>query len=318
MRQLLRTIRHPLKAYKQYVAQEKKIVHNKGIEGDKTFYVIRCDLPECGLFAIFMYVLDHVAYAVDKGYVPVLDIEQYKCLYKEDIPVNGVSNPWNYYFKEIMPYDSNKLVKCKNVIYSAIKFPHYKAIYYYREKEKNVLPGKEQLQELKHLVDIYFPFTDDLNEKLKKDSMVLNRFDRLLGIHVRGTDMYTEGKQHPVPTGDTKDFSIIDSLLQKHNLDGIFLCTDTNSTVELFKEHYGDKVITTDAVRQIDDSKGGIHKDGSLGGGREFHKYQLGLEVITDMYLLSQCNVLLCGPSNVPFTALVYNGGAYDQVIYCA
>lgn len=317
MLQLLRMVRHPIRTYNQYIMKEKRVVRKNGTDGDKTYYVIRCNLPECGLFAIFMYVLDHVAFAVDNGYIPVLDIEQYECLYKEDQPVNGVRNPWNYYFKELMPFDSKIIAKCKNVIYSPIKFLHYKAIYYYREKERNVLPGKERLQELKCLVDTYFPFTEDLNGKLKKDSEVLNRFNRLLGIHVRGTDMYTEGKQHPIPTGDTKDFSIIDGLLQKHNLDGIFLCTDTNSTVELFKEHYGEKLITTAAVRQTDDSKGGIHKDGSLGGGREFHRYQLGLEVITDMYLLSQCNVLLCGPSNVPFTALIYNGGEYDEVIYC-
>lgn len=317
MRQLLRMFRHPIKSYKQYIAEEKKVIQKTGTDADKTFYVIRCDLPECGLFAIFMYVLDHVAYAVDKGYIPVLDIEQYECLYKEDKPVNGTCNPWNYYFKELMPYDRDKLSKCRNVIYSAIKYPHYKALYYYSEKEKNVLPDKEKLQELKKLVDKYFPFNENLSKKLQKDSKILKQYNRILGIHVRGTDMYTEGKQHPVPTGDTKDFSIIDGLLQKYNLDGIFLCTDTNSTVELFKEQYGEKVITTSAVRQIDDSKGGIHKDGTLGGGREFHKYQLGLEVITDMYLLSQCNVLLCGPSNVPFTALIYNAGRYDEVIYC-
>ena len=317
MHWLLRKIRHPYRSYKEYLAKEKKIIRKKGQYPDKTFYVIRCDLPECGLFAIYMYVLDHVAYAVDNGYIPVLDIEQYPCLYREDVPVNGTRNPWNYYFKELMPYNQEEIEKCKNVIYSAIKFPHYKALYYYREKEKNVLPSQEHLKELKSIADKYFPFNDDLKNKLENDSKILKQFKRLLGIHVRGTDMYTEGKQHPVPTGDTKDFRTIDNLLKEYNLDGIFLCTDTNSTVEIFKEYYGDRVITTSAVRQIDDSKKGIHKDSSLGMGRSLHKYHLGLEVITDMYLLSQCNVLLCGPSNVPFTALVYNAGQYDKVIYC-
>lgn len=317
MYQLLRIFRHPYKSYRAYVAKEKQIIHRKGLYPDKTFYVIRCDLPECGLFAIYMYVLDHVAYAIDKGYVPVLDIEQYSCLYKEDSLVNGTRNPWNYYFEERMPYNQEKIKKCKNVIYSAIKFPHYKAIYYYHDKEKNILPGKENLKELKRISDVYFPLNNTLKKELDKKSEVLRSFKRLLGIHVRGTDMYTEGKQHPVPTGGTKNFDMIDSLLVKYNLDGIFLCTDTNSTVELFKEYYGGKVITTTAVRQTDDSKGGIHKDSTLGGGRELHKYQLGVEVITDMYLLSQCNVLLCGPSNVAFAAMIYNSGEYDDIIYC-
>ncbi len=317
MIRLLRTIRHPYRTYKSYIAKEKRVIRRSGDCPNETFYVIRCNLPECGLFAIYTYVLDHVAYAVDNGYIPVLDIEQYPCLYKEDVPVNGTYNPWKYYFKDLLPYDKEKISRCKNVIYSAIKFPHYKALYYYREKEKNILPSMEQLVELKRYADTYFPINDSLQGKLDESSTMLQRFNRILGIHVRGTDMYTEGKQHPIPTGATKDFSVIDNILEEYQLDGIFLCTDTDSTVTLFKEHYGNRVITTEAVRQVDDSKGGIHKDTSLGNGRVFHRYQLGVEVITDMYLLTQCNVLLCGPSNVPFIALVHNAGNYDKVIYC-
>ena len=315
---LLHLLRHPRKAYKEYLAREKEIIRPRGIDKDKIYYVIRCNLPECGLFAIYTYILDHIAYAVDHGYIPVIDSEQYPCLYKENEPVHGVTDPWLYYFKPMQSRTLAELKRVCHVIYGRIYFPHYKAIYYYRKKKKNVLPDRAAVRELKEYVDRYMPLRDDLKEKLENKVACLKRFGKILGIHVRGTDMYTEGKQHPIPTGKTKDFSVIDEIIKKHGIDSIFLCTDTESTVALFKQKYGDRVITTTAVRQSDDSKGGIHKDATLGNGRKYHKYLLGEEVITDMYMLSKCDVLICGPSNVAFVAIVNNGGKYEHIYYYA
>ncbi len=140
---------------------------------------------------------------------------------------------------------------------------------------------------------------------------------QILGVHVRGTDMYRAGKQHPVPTGETKDFSKIDRIIEEYNIDKIFLCSDTESTVKLFRDYYGNRLVTTNSLRQIDDSGCGIHMDKTLGRNRQKHKYLLGEEVITDMYLLAHCNVLLCGASNVAFAALIYNHNLYKKVFYC-
>ncbi|MFR6471244.1 MAG: hypothetical protein ACLUPE_02900 [Turicibacter sanguinis] len=315
---ILHKLRHPLKSYQEYTFKEKRIYRKKGLHPNETYYVIRCNLPECGLFAIYMYILDHVAFAIDHGYIPVLDCEQYKCLYKENKPIKGVKDPWRYYFEKLSPVSLEDCKKFQNVIYGPIKFLHYKAIYYYSDQEKNILPEKRRIAELSTLVQSYMQFRPELKQELDEQAKKLNHFQRILGIHVRGTDMYTEGKQHPVPTGNTKDFSIIDKILEENQIDGIFLCTDTMSTVKLFKDYYGNRVITNEAVRQINDLGSGIHKDTSLGIHRNNHKYMLGIEVITDMYMLAQCDVLLCGPSNVAFVALIHNNNRYDKVYYYA
>lgn len=313
---LLHDICHPIKAYKNYLAQEKRITRPNGEDPETTYYVIRCNLPECGFFAIYMYILDHLAWAEDHGYVPVLDIERYDCLYKEKEPVNDTTNPWYYYFQPLSEVTLEDCKRKKNVIYGPIKYLHYKAIYYYRDKEKNVLPDSEQISELHKLAEKYMKLRPEIKELLDEQKKLISCYGRVLGIHVRGTDMYTEGKQHPIPTGKTKDFSLIDDIIKTHHIEGIFLCTDTESTVQLFREKYGDKVITTDAVRQVNDNGTGIHKDKALGDQRLHHKYLLGVEVLTDMYMLANCQVLLCGPSNVPFTALIYNDNEYEKVYY--
>lgn len=313
---LLYIIRHPFIVYEQHRVKEIKMQRKwRGKSPDKTYYVIRCDLPGCGLFAIFMYVLDHIAYAVDQGYEPILDSEKYECLYKEDKPVKGTKDPWKYYFEPISELKKSDMWKMKNVVYGRIRFPRYKGIYYYKEKERNILPTKERIEELYKLVEKYIRFCPELQRELDASVKELEN-KRLLGVHVRGTDMYTAGKQHPIPNGKTKDFSYIDEILQKYNLDGIFLCTDTENTVHLFREYYGEKLYVTDSIRQKDDTGTGIHKDTSLGKNRKNHKYLMGKEVIKDMYMLSKCNVLICGTSNVAYAAIIYNGNKYEKIYY--
>lgn len=315
LRRLLYIIRHPYKTCWDRWRDYNSIKNPFGKEPQNTYYVIRCNLPGCGLFAIFMYILDHLAYAEDHGYIPILDSKRYKCLYKEKKPVNGTKDFWKYYFQPISEIEVKDCWKYRNIILGRIRAPRYKGIYYYAEKEKNVLPSTEQIDELYNLVDKYIKFRPELQEDLNKQLKVLEG-KRVLGIHVRGTDMYTAGKQHPVPTGETKDFSIIDKILDEYKLDEIFLCTDTDSTVELFKEYYGEKVITTNALRQKDDSGCGVHTDMELGKNRENNRYMLGVEVITDMYLLAHCNVLMCGASKVAYAAMVYNHNCYDKIFY--
>lgn len=317
IKRVLRWIRYPRKAYVEHIEKEKVIFRKYGKEKEKTFYVIRLNLPEVGMLGLHKYVLDHVAYAVDHGYVPVLDSEKYPCLFKEDHEINGTQDPWRYYFEPISEYTVEDCRKYQNVILGRMRFPRYKAIYYYRDKEQNKLPEKAQIHELYEIVERYIRFRPELRMELEEKERHLLEQGRVLGIHVRGTDMYTQGKQHPVPTGETKDFSRIDDIMRQYQLDKILLCTDTESTVNLFRDHYGDKVISMDVVRQENDTKTGIHRDESLAKGRENHKYLLGKEVLIDMYLLSKCTVLLCGPSNVAFASIIYNDNAYEKIYYC-
>jgi len=312
---LLHIIRHPRRTCREHWEKEIRITNKWGKNPESEYYIIRCQLPGCGMFAIFMYVLDHLAYATDNGYIPVLDSERYKCLYKEKRPINGTKDPWRYYFEPISDIQVKDCLRYKNIILGRVRAPRYKGIYYYSDNEKNVLPSKEQIEELNGLVKRYIRFRPEfqreLDEKIKK---LMNK--RVLGVHVRGTDMYTAGMQHPIPTGETKDFSRLDSIIKEYNIEKVFLCTDTQSTIMLFQEHYGKKLITTDALRQKDDSGCGIHMDEKLGKNRLNNKYLIGKEIIIDMYMLAHCTVLVCGASKVAYAAMIFNHNKYEKIFY--
>ena len=311
-------LRHPREFLIKNIQKEFTVKNILGIGHKERYYVIRCNQPNCGMFAIFMYVLDHIAYAKDNGYIPVLEMEKYECLYKEKEKVNGTYDPWQYYFLPVTEVTWKQKWKAHSITYGKMGFLRYKGIYYFAQKWKNILPEKERIAELHNLVEQYIRFRPELQQELEsRYREITERYHRILGIHVRGTDMYVAGKQHNKPSSKLVDFSLVREIVEKNNIDGIFLCTDDKGVVAKFKKNFEDTVFVTDSIRQEDGKMEGVHFDQTLGKGRQLHKYLLGKEVITDMYILSKCNVLMCGPSNVAYAAIIYNNCSYEDVIFC-
>ena len=66
-----------------YVCNSRRIYSDAGevrksygqLHKDKTFYVIGVDEGWCGKFAIIVHQLTHIAYAVENGLLPVVDLK---------------------------------------------------------------------------------------------------------------------------------------------------------------------------------------------------------------------------------------------------
>ena len=303
---------HLLQCLREFKTKERRLSKKGKYNSDKTVYVIRCNIPECGFFALLMFVLDHLAVAESRQLIPVVDMENYKNLYSCD-DIKKTRNVWEYYFRPVSEYSLDMVYRSKNVILSEIHFPHYKALYY--NSSENKLPTTQQIGECYRILNKYIFFNPAVQKYLTDALKILSPFKKILGIHIRGTDMYTEGKHHPVPSGKTRDIEMIKEIIAQHEIDGIFVCTDTQSNIDRLKDVFGNLLVYTDSIRQKDNVYIGIHKDVSL-KKRPYHEYFMGLEVLRDMYLLSKCDVLLCGPSNVAFFAMIYNGNKYEKVYY--
>jgi len=89
---------------------------------DKTFYIIRRPEPGAGLFSNFHWVLGHIIYALEKNYIPVVDMKNYKTYFNETALINGTKNAWEYYFKQPTNYNLDEAYKSKNVVVSKMDF----------------------------------------------------------------------------------------------------------------------------------------------------------------------------------------------------
>ena len=82
---------------------------------NKTFYVIRRS-PGAGMFSNLTFVLNHLKIAIEKKFIPIVDMENYPTIYNESNKINGTKNSWLYYFEQVSNYSLEEVYKSKNVL----------------------------------------------------------------------------------------------------------------------------------------------------------------------------------------------------------
>jgi hypothetical protein len=100
-------------------------------------------------------------------------------------------------------------------------------------------------------------------------------------------------------------------MIEDHGISSIFLCTDQVGISEFFKEKLNIPIFENTVHRSSSDK--GVHTEGK--SERPDHGYLLGCEVIMDTYMLSKCDYLIYGNSNITAAALMLDHN-YKGVVY--
>ena len=83
------------------------------------FYVIRRRPPGWGYFSNLFHVAQGLLYAEEKGYTPIVDMENYWMSELSSVKgVDGEKNAWCYFFKQVSEYSLSQVYQSKNVILS--------------------------------------------------------------------------------------------------------------------------------------------------------------------------------------------------------
>ena len=112
---------------------------------------------------------------------------------------------------------------------------------------------------------------------------------------------------HPMPPTESQVFRRVDYCLDQLGFDRIFLVSDHEEYVESFSRRYGDRLRYLDVARS---GKSDIYHEYP----RPMHRYLLGLEVLTETHLLSECGGLISGYSGVSEMADVLSRGKYRHL----
>ncbi len=287
--------------------KKTKIVNNTELNADKTFYIIRRTV-QAGFFSNFLFILGHMIYADKKGYIPVVDMKNYITLYNEENAINGTMNAWEYYYEQ--EFDLEEVYKSKNVIlsddlYLSQYVPSYVGKYAFCIDKQYISNINSYINKYICMKPNVYEFYSQLREEMN------NRC--VLGVHIRGTDMNV-CQDHPQPLGVETFIENIKHFIKYNHVDKILLCTDEQYIESVVNEEFGDLVICSNSYRAKEGATSGIHLEKTIENVRENHKYMLGLEVLRDMMALSECDYLMCGKSNVPLVAMIYNNNNYKQI----
>jgi len=260
---------------------------------DKIFYIIWIDHMGSGFFSNISNVLCNLNIADLAGMIPVVDFQNFKTLYNENVVVHNTKNAWEYYFKPVSPFHLDEVYESKNVFFCSGEYP---ASVGYSITQINGL--------YEEIYRKYVFFQDHVEELLKKYSQEFN--GRVLGIHFRGQEMKL-ATGHSFPPTERQMIKYTDEIIEKYNIERIFIVTEEQSYLDLFIKRYGRKVFYTDSYRTYEVNAYTLNP-------REYHRYLLGLDVIIDACLLSRCIGILCGDSNVSEFARFINNKKFEFV----
>lgn len=310
-----------IKLFYELVTKGKERKVSYGDENpDKTFYVIRPyyflegnELSPYRSHLLYNYYrnLQFIAYAVNKGWIPVIDWEHYGMLpHQEEYPINGTRNGWEYYWCQPSSYTLEEVYRSRNVVLSTqntIDTPYMPPCKYIAPYQKSA----ESCAKKCHKYDQMIRFNKNTHLYIKKmQESIFPPNSRVLGVSIRGT-IYREHSipGHPAQAKVEDLIHLIKKYMNLWNMEYIFIACEAQDVVESIKDAFGDKVLFLPRKRylkepDIDDNP--LYVSGQ--------RYQTNLDYITEMALLARCNSLLASYSGGVRIAVIWNNNKYEYM----
>ncbi len=284
-----------------YIKIEKHGEENPG----RIIYVIHEMGRGDGFFAELKMTLLGLYYAERMGFIPYVEWGKNFAYYEPD-GVNGIYNVFEYYFEPINT--DIDISNCNAVSYSK-NAQIAEIASCYGDKGYEISDTLEVI-----LIDIwkrYIHIREDLSNDFEEQIKELFSNKKVLGVHYRGTDFKCGYNQHPVSVELSQVIEETKAMLEKNNIKELFLATDDIIALESFKEAFGEKVKYCEDVYRSDGNQNIAFSELE----RKQHHYRLGLEVLRDAYILSRCEYLIAGLSQVSFSSRLLKASRNES--YC-
>lgn len=257
-----------------------------------------------GFFAEFLYVLKRLYFASDRGFVPHIEWGN-ACLYYEDDGVDGEHNAFLYYFEPVSDVVSVEhaahVIRAEEYHIGSVEASFHSVGYTVTD---------EYMDALSSMAKRYIRYNKKIMTYLQNgyDMLIGNR--KALAVHFRGTDYRRQYNNHPVFVTIEQEIAKVREILNTKNYEIIFLATDEQEAVDVFRQEFGDKVKLFEDTWRAEDGDESVAFSHS---NRENHHYLLGLEVLRDQYMLTRCEGLVCGISNLTLAARIMRKAWYDK-----
>ena len=288
---------------------------------DKIFYLIRRGNPTVGAFSNYYVFLKHIRYAISKNYIPVIDLQYDESYIYHEPEQVGFINVWELYFSQPFGYTVKDVMTSKSVIMSNSNVKKL-----FNMNIEFLLKNDKILSEWSHIANNYLKYNEKTQQYLDGiyKSLVPSG-KKVLGVSFRYG--YSAGRPsgHPIQPSIDEIIDKVNNSMYKSRYDYIFLSVEDHKVVSRFKIEFKEKLIVISRPR-INDNTTVVSKNSSidktnyisaLNGiiqedrlhdlnnymetvsfDREDDKYLKGLEYISEMYILSKCDYLICGQSS--------------------
>ena len=308
----------------------ERTVRRGGNNADRTFYVIRSRIDTWGLIACYNHVLGHIKLALEQGYIPVVDMQNYPNTYLDPKKLHK-ENSWEYYFHQPSEFTLEEAYRSCNVILMngmPPKEAHPRGqgklyLDYYNGREQTggaasglAEAGKEIEREIRYNTQVireHMRIRGEVKAHIEEQyEKLFPKEEKVLGVLCRGTDISLRRPSgHSVMPRTEEMIGRAGELMEQWGCTRMFLTTEEEIAVEQFREAFGERVFFTRCARY---GNTGDKLLADIRFDRKDDRYLRGLEYLTNIVLLSRCHCLLGVYVGGTTGALEMNGGAYEHV----
>lgn len=280
-------------------------------QSDRNIYIIENDDKSHGFFAEYRMTLNYLAFADRYHFVPYIWYNKdYR--YAEKNKILDTDNPFEYYFEQPSDLHYEDAYAGKNVVFA--KNAHGDMVEAFNRKCCSYEITDTYIEEIAKIAKKYIRYNKATKTYLDTEYRKIKKKGRILGVHYRGSDFKENYDNHPVSI-ELRDFTEnVKKIVNEKHFSHIFLATDDLEAVKVFKEMFSEMLLCYDDVCRTDGEVSVAFSEDE----REYHHYKLGLEVLRDMYTLSECDGLVAGMSQVSNMARVMKraaGAGYEYEV---
>ena len=263
---------------------------------DKTFYVIRVETDQqWGLFSTYMAVASSAKYAIEHGWIPVVNLKDYYLSIMQNEENKGKENAWNYYFEDLAPeFPLEQVYQSKNVILGIPRGLPYGGVEW---KYGMDLYGKE-FDAYHEIIKKYMRVKPELTEAVEEMYKALfPAGEKVLGVAIRAGAHWGALVKEKNWEMHTDGFDVEESIqqikahLEKYNLQYFFLSCEDEYYVNKIKETFGEKCLFMERPRYRFFDEDGKPQTENFRPIRENYKRQdVNIDYLKETLLLSKCD----------------------------
>lgn len=262
---------------------------------DKTFYVICRNDKAGGAWSLLVQMLTHFAYAIDNGYVPIVDMKNFRNQYVSDEDFRKV-NIWERFFEQPFGYTLDDISRSKNVIISSAFCPDMK---YFMGLGSNIWDDEAKLSFMQGFFIKYVRFSKFTQDYIDTEvNKVFGNNRKVIGVLCRGTDYIVDRPAfHNIQPTPGQVIDDVRKVMEDDGCDAVFLATEDQDIFDEFSKAFGNKLFS---IAQNRIRKKAMSGKEWLSAERsrlfpEEDKNMSFLSYFTSTYILSQCDYFFAG-----------------------
>lgn len=271
---------------------------------DKTFFVIRLYPPAAGFLSNYVYVLGYMKYAIDQGWIPVVDMENYQTMYTDPELCDqfGISkNVWEWFFEQPLDVKSGKRYSLQEVYHSKnVILSNGNMDLHDESLEETALSWQREMAKLVPFNAVTLSYINGAEDRVIGKNGI--DFKEMLGIPVRGTDLQKRVIHHSIQLTSDDAPQYIARFIEKWKLKKVFVNCESANVMENLEREIPN--ICYYDCKRISNNKGG-----QVAYNLADNAYFALRDYIVNTIFLSRCGGLIGTMNNGFLVAYIWSEG---------